>query len=89
MNWVLSLIGASSYLLEEKRAFEINLDSYLLSRDTGKEGGRCGCWGPDKEIKVKEGQIGPMTLETFPRSLRTILLFSQGTQCFSRWGKKN
>ena len=31
MNWVLSLIGASSYLLEEKRAFEINLDSYLKS----------------------------------------------------------
>lgn len=55
MNWVLSLIGASSYLLEEKRAFEINIDSYLLSRDTGKVGGRCGCWGPDKEIKVKEG----------------------------------
>ena len=41
--------------LEEKRAFEINIDSYLLSRDTGKVGGRCGCWGPDKEIKVKEG----------------------------------
>lgn len=55
MNWVLSLIGASSYLLEEKRAFEINIDSCLLSRDTGKVGGRCGCWGPDKEIKVKEG----------------------------------
>ena len=55
MNWVMSLIGASSYLLEEKRAFEINIDSYLLSRDTGKVGGRCGCWGPDKEIKVKEG----------------------------------
>ena len=49
MNWVLSLIEANSYLLEGKRAFETNIDSYLLSRDSGEVGGRCGCWGPDKD----------------------------------------
>lgn len=54
MNWVLSLIEANSYLLEGKRAFETNIDSYLLSRDSGEVGGRCGCWGPDKEMKVED-----------------------------------
>lgn len=35
-HWVLSLPGASSCLLEENRAFEINVDSWSFSWDTGE-----------------------------------------------------
>lgn len=56
------------------------IPSYSVSWDTGEVGSHCGCWRPDKEIKVRKGRkIKPLALEKFPKSLRTTSLFFQGT----------